>query len=432
MNHPSNLISFLVSLGAIALVLIIGIAFSAGVALAPRVNDLRSPAAVATTEIATQPLRQSATETKTSSVAALEQTLMNIYQNTVPAVVNIWTTQKVEPLSLNQFDFSFPPAPFTPWAGRPQVPEDFQQYSQASGFVWDNEGHIVTNYHVVVDATDIAVNFADGRSLRAEVIGTDPDAELAVLKVDLTVDELHPLPLGDSDLLRPGQLAIAIGNPFGQEFTMTSGIISAVGRTIRGSNSSYSIPEVIQADVAINPGNSGGPLLNSRGEVIGINTLIISRSGANAGIGFATPINTARRIVPILIKDGKIEYAWLGITGVTLTTQVAESMSLPARTQGALVIEVGQDSPAAAAGLQGCDKSLTVAGHEYHLGGDVIVGIDDQPVQEMADLTAYLSEGCHPGDEVSLDIIRFSGEHGRITVTLGVRPRPDNADPENG
>jgi 2-alkenal reductase len=432
MSQPSNLISFLVSLGVISLVLVIAIAFSAGVALAPRVDSLRSPAAVATTEVITQPGIQPVTEPKTSSVAAFEQTLMNIYQRTVPAVVNIRTTQKVEPLSFDQFEYGFPPAPFTPWSGSPQVPEDFYQSSQASGIVWDNEGHIVTNYHVVVDATDIAVNFADGRGLRAEVIGADPDAELAVLKVDLTAPELQPLPLGDSDLLRPGQLAVAIGNPFGQEFTMTSGIISAIGRSIRGSSSSYSIPEVIQTDAAINPGNSGGPLLNRRGEVIGINTLIISRSGANAGIGFATPINTARRIVPILIKDGKIEYAWLGITGTTLTAQVAETMRLPTETEGALVIEVGQDSPAAVAGLQGCDETLTVAGQDYHLGGDVIVGIDDQPVQEMADLIAYLNEGCRPGDEVSLDIIRSGGEHDNISVTLGVRPRSHNVDLENG
>ncbi|RME50310.1 MAG: PDZ domain-containing protein, partial [Caldilineae bacterium] len=304
----------------------------------------------------------------------------------------------------------------------PQQPREYYNHGLGSGFVWDKEGHIVTNYHVVADATDVEVVFADGTEAKAEVLGTDPDADLAVIKVDLPAEDLHPVTLGDSDALQPGQIAIAIGNPFGQDFTMTSGIISAVGRTIRSGNSPFSIPEVIQTDAPINPGNSGGPLLNRHGEVIGINTMIISRSGASAGIGFAVPINIAKTVVPTLMKGERYEYSWLGITGTTLTPEVADFMDLPDGTRGVLVIDVATNSPADKAGLRGSDKTLKVAGAEYQLGGDVITAIDDQPVEEMDDLIAYLVEETRPGDTVTLTVLHPNGEQETLKVTLAARP----------
>jgi 2-alkenal reductase len=416
---------YLLTLGTVtALVLVIAVSFAVGVALAPQLNNVTHAAPAPPVGDAVQPAALPADPT--DLVAAFEQTLIGIHQTALPSVVNIQVTQRVEQPS----GFG-PPSPFAPFPETPQTPEVFFQRGEGSGFVWDDEGHIVTNYHVVAGATGVEVRFADGRSVEAEVLGTDPDADLAVIKVDLPADELQPLLLGDSDTLQPGQLAIAIGNPFGQEFTMTSGIISAVGRTIRSGNSPFSIPEVIQTDAPINPGNSGGPLLNRSGEVIGINTQIISRSGANAGIGFAVPINIAKQVVPTLIEGGTFEYAWLGITGQTLSPEVANFMELPAGTIGALVINVVQGSPADEAGLQGSDKMLKVEGQEYKSGGDVIVAIDGQLVREMDDLITYLVEETRPGDKVTLDVIRPDGEKESIPVTLGVRPRPNSVSEEN-
>ncbi len=412
-------------------------AFAGGLVLAPYVIGEVQAVSQPEPTVVSQPVAQSAAA-EVDIVAAYEQRLSDIYQQTLPSVVNIRVTQKVEGFSGDeQFDYRFSPfpppfGPFEPYPGPlPQPPEEFYNRGQGSGFVWDEEGHIVTNYHVVAEATDVEVVFADDTTVKAEVLGTDPDSDLAVIKVDVPADTLQPVEFGDSDTLQVGQLAIAIGNPFGQEFTMTSGIISAVGRTIRSGNSPFSIPEVIQTDAPINPGNSGGPLLNRQGEVVGINTQIISRSGTNAGIGFAVPINIARRIVPTLIKGESYQYAWLGITGATLTSEVADFMKLPANTKGALVINVAQDSPADEAGLQGSDKTLKVTGTEYQLGGDVITAINDQPVADMDDLITYLVEETHPGDEVTLTVIRADGQQEEVQVTLGIRPGVETINAEN-
>jgi S1-C subfamily serine protease len=280
----------------------------------------------------------------------------------------------------------------------------------------------VTNYHVVKDSETVRVIFADGDSALAEVIGTDPDAELAVLEVDLPASDLQPLLIGDSDNLKVGQLTIAIGNPYGQDFTMTSGIVSAVGRTIPSNNSAFSIPEVIQTDAAINPGNSGGPLLNRRGEVVGINTMILSDSGSSDGVGFAVPINIVKQIVPTLIAGEEYEYAWLGISGASLTDEVAEAMGLPDDIQGTLIINVVQDSPAARAGLRSSQEVLTVAGLNYPYGGDIIAAIQGEPMASMGDLITYLVENTRPGDPVTLSLIRSGGERENVRVTLGARP----------
>ncbi len=349
-------------------------------------------------------------------VAAHEQVLIGIYERLLPSVVEIRTSRR---LGLPEELPSFPSIP-----GFPEDRFPFER-SGGSGFVWDDQGHIVTNHHVVDGADRLTVIFSDGTERQAEVLGTDPDSDLAVLKLlDRDGLTMPPAPLGDSGAVKPGQLAVAIGSPFGQEFTITSGIVSAVGRTIRSGNSQFSIPEVIQTDAPINPGNSGGPLLDRRGHVIGVNTQIISRSGSNSGIGFAVPINTAKRVIPELIENGHYQYAWLGISGTSLRPDVAELMDLPRDTRGTLVIDVTRNGPAEAAGLLGSDRSEQVEGLDLRLGGDIIVGIDGIPVRTIDDLIAYLVDNTRPEDESVLEVIREDGSRETIQVTLDRRPSP--------
>ena len=347
-------------------------------------------------------------------VAAHEQVLIGIYDRLLPSVVEIRASRQV---GLPEDPPRFPSIP-----GFPEDRFPFER-SGGSGFVWDDQGHIVTNHHVVDGADRLTVIFSDGTERRADVLGTDPDSDLAVLKLADSEGLTMPgAPLGDSGAVKPGQLAVAIGNPFGQEFTITSGIVSAVGRTIRSGNSQFSIPEVIQTDAPINPGNSGGPLLDRNGEVIGVNTQIISRSGANSGIGFAVPINTAKRVIPELIKNGQYQYAWLGISGTSLRPDVAELMDLPRDTRGTLVIDVIGDGPAEAAGLLGSDRSEQVEGLDLRLGGDIIIAIDGTPVRTIDDLIAYLVDNARPEDESMLEVIRENGSRETIQVTLDRRP----------
>ena len=349
-------------------------------------------------------------------VAAHEQVLIGIYERLLPSVVEIRTSRR---LGLPEELPSFPSIP-----GFPEDRFPFER-SGGSGFVWDDQGHIVTNHHVVDGADRLTVIFSDGTERQAEVLGTDPDSDLAVLKLlDRDGLTMPPAPLGDSGAVKPGQLAVAIGSPFGQEFTITSGIVSAVGRTIRSGNSQFSIPEVIQTDAPINPGNSGGPLLDRRGHVIGVNTQIISRSGSNSGIGFAVPINTAKRVIPELIENGQYQYAWLGISGTSLRPDVAELMDLPRDTRGTLVIDVTRNGPAEAAGLLGSDRSEQVEGLDLRIGGDIIVGIDGTPVRTIDDLIAYLVDNTRPEDESVLEVIREDGSRETIQVTLDRRPSP--------
>lgn len=346
-----------------------------------------------------------------------EKLLTAIYRQTVPSVVNITVVKKVEGA------LGFPGLPEIPgFPSIPRLPEEFYQEGQGSGFVWDEKGHIVTNNHVVEGADTVEVTFWDETSVKAEVVGADPDSDLAVIKVNPAEVELHPVTLGDSDALAVGQMAIAIGNPFGQVGTMTKGIISALGRTFRPGGSPFAIPEMIQTDAAINPGNSGGPLLDSKGQVIGINTLILSRSGSSAGVGFAVPINIAKRVVPVLIEKGEYRYAWLGISGTDLRPAISEIMNLPAGTRGALVIEVSQGGPADKAGLRGSSKTAKINGREVKVGGDVIIAIDKTPVRDMDDLIIYLVEETQPGQRAELTVLR-EGKEVKIAVELGERPR---------
>ena len=345
-------------------------------------------------------------------VAAQDQVIHDIYESTLPSVVYIRISRNLG---------SAAERPRIP--DIPDIPDDFFERSGGSGFVWDDQGHIVTNHHVVTEADRITVLLPNRIEMEAEFLGSDPDSDLAVLKVSDPDGFLKAATLGDSNDVAMGQLATAVGNPFGQEFSITAGIVSGIGRTIRSGHSQFSIPEVIQTDAPINPGNSGGPLLDRNGHVIGVNTQIISRSGANSGIGFAVPINIAKQVIPSLISNGEYQYSWLGISGTTLRPDLAEAMDLPRRTQGALVIDVVRDGPAEDAGLEGSQGTLEMEGLELPIGGDIIVAIDGDAVETIDDVIAYLVANTRPDQEVSMDVIR-NGETVQLTVKLGARPGP--------
>ena len=385
------------------------------------------------------PASETATEIDADTiVAAFEQVISGVHTDVIPSVVNIIVIDRMEagsmPPWLNR-PFPFAPQPQPNPDDRSDENQDesaqpqedfFFRNGQGSGFVWDTHGHIVTNHHVVEDAHRILVIFADGTEAYAEVIGADPAADIAVLKIDYDETALTPVTLGDSNAVQVGQLAIAIGNPFGQEFTTTIGIVSAVGRTIRSGSTPFSVPKIIQTDAPINPGNSGGPLLDRRGNVIGINAQIVTGTGSNAGVGFAIPINTAKQIVPALIDDGDFKYSWLGIRGANLRPEAAELMGADAATQGALIIDLAPDGPAEQAGLLGSEELERTDDGNIQYGGDVIVAVDETPITGMDDLIIYLLENTMPGDTVTMSVIRNGGDTASIRVTLAERPETLN------
>ncbi len=300
--------------------------------------------------------------------------------------------------------------------------------SSGSGFVWDSAGHIVTNQHVVEGASALRVTFSDGIVLDAELIGTDPDSDVAVIKVDPSLVELVVVEQGRIEDVAVGQRAIAIGNPFGLVGSMTTGIVSAIGRSVAGQTN-YSIPLAIQTDAAINPGNSGGPLLNERGQVIGINFQIASANGSNSGVGFAIPISIVQRVVPALIENGVYRHAYLGISGQTYSPAWAEALGFPQDARGAYVMTVAEGGPAARGGLRaGAGNTDILLGVDMSgpiylpSGGDLITAIDDQPVKRFDDLLIYLESSKSPGEQVTLTVLRSTGEK-QVQVTLGERPR---------
>ena len=293
-----------------------------------------------------------------------------------------------------------------------------------SGIVYDLSGHIITSNHVVADYQKIRVVFHDGESYTAQVTGTDPFADLAVIKVDDTNPQtLHTLPLGNSSKLRIGDEVIAIGSPFGLTGSMTSGIVSQLGRILNPPDiGSFSIPNVIQTDAAINPGNSGGPLLNDQGEVIGINTAIQTQTGEFSGVGFAVPSNTMKRIIPYLIQDGHYKHPWLGVSGITIDPDLSDSLGLSAQS-GFLIENIVPNSPAANAGLHASNQTKTVEGIKYKIGGDIIIGVDNTPVKKLEDLLNYLQDNKSAGDKMVLKIIRNDKT---IEVTLTLQERPSS------
>jgi 2-alkenal reductase len=289
-----------------------------------------------------------------------------------------------------------------------------------SGFVIDTDGHIVTNNHVIENASYIEVTFVDGTVVEAQLVGRDADADLAVISVDPSQVSLQPVTFANSDQVFVGQEVLAIGSPFGQAFTLTSGIVSALDRSLE-SDSSFSIPKLIQTDAAINPGNSGGPLLDLAGNVIGVNSAILSSSRSASGVGFSIPSNSVLRVVPYLIANGKYTHSWLGISGSTLYPAQREAMKLDDNLRGVMVGDVSSGSPASKAGLKASTGEVTTPLGRYSTGGDIITAINDTPVTDMSDLIDYLEFYTLPGDTVTLSVLR-NGQNTSVQVTLQARP----------
>ena len=333
----------------------------------------------------------------------------DIYRRDAPGVVQVTATQIVNGQSSDLFGFPFP--------------TEQRQQSLGSGFVVDKAGHIVTNYHVVQGARSVQVSFSDNESMKARIVGVDPSTDIAVLQVDAHARALTPLTLGNSDAVRVGDSVVAIGNPLGLDRTVTAGIVSALQRVIQSPNS-YSIDHVIQTDAALNRGNSGGPLLNARGEVIGVNSQIAAGdtgASGNIGIGFAVPINTVRTVAAQLIKSGYVEHAYLGITARAVTPNAARLFKLPIN-HGLLVASVQPSSGAARAGLRAGRQNVTLAGETYPLGGDLIGAISGNPLYSIDQLRDQIADK-KPGDRVQLDVYR--GDQRRtVTVKLGRQPSP--------
>jgi S1-C subfamily serine protease len=336
------------------------------------------------------------------ALTAEEQQLANIYSQVSPSVVSINVSARISGDTTFGDGFSF---------------------GSGSGFVIDTQGHIVTNNHVVDGATRIEVNFFDGTIVRGEVVGLDPDSDLAVLRVDVPAERLRPIQFADSDQLVIGQSSIAIGSPFGQRWTMTRGIISALDRTIQGLTR-FSIGSVIQTDAAINPGNSGGPLLDLQGRLIGVNSQIVSENRVNSGIGFAIPSNLVRRVAEDLIADGQVNYSYLGISSDPerdVTLALIEQLGLPNNTRGVVVLGVEANGPAAAAGLRNASNPVLVDGEQVPTSVDIITAIDGQPVAGMSELVSYLASNTQPGQTVNLTVLR-DGQTVSVPVVLSGRP----------
>jgi S1-C subfamily serine protease len=334
--------------------------------------------------------------------------LMAIYAQVNPSVVNV--TNYTSGDSLNGLPRNFPENALIP-------------LGSGSGFVWDDQGHIVTNHHVVQGADEVQITFSDGTTGLAELVGSDVTSDLAVLRIDPTGYNLQPVRRGSLEDVQVGMRVAAIGNPFGLEGTLTSGIVSAIGRSIPAAES-FSIPNSIQTDAPINPGNSGGPLLNERGEVIGVNAQIRSQTGVNSGVGFAIPIAIVERVVPALIANGRYEHSYLGVSGTTFSPLCAEDLGVERAVRGAYLNQVLPGTPAAAAGLLGGSED---SGTRYinlcpqQRGGDIITAINDQPVTSFDDVLSYLESYTSPGDVVSVRILR-EGEEYLVDVELAPRP----------
>jgi putative serine protease PepD len=324
---------------------------------------------------------------------ALETENVNIYKQASPAVANI-VTRAVE------YDFFFNAVPVE---------------GAGSGFVIDGDGHILTNFHVVQNAQEVEVTLGDQSHYKAKVIGADTRNDIALLQIQSKKGKIASLPLGDSEALQVGQRVLAIGNPFGFQSTLTTGVVSALGRTVQTGETTF-IDQAIQTDAAINRGNSGGPLLNSHGEVIGINSAIYTPSGTTAGIGFAIPINTARRVAEDLITLGRVRRASLGVEGTAIWPELAEAVNLPVK-EGILIERVIPDGPAARAGLRGGTRAVMAGLRELRLGGDILVGAEGKPVTSQMDLNLILNRE-RPGDKITLSVYR-DGKKIEIPVSLG-------------
>ncbi len=350
---------------------------------------------------------EGSTQVPTTFRVAKALTIAEIFKRSAPGVVQITATSAATSQA----------SPF----GNPfGSPDSQQQRALGSGFVIDKAGYIVTNYHVVEGAKSIQVTFSNNSSIDASLVGSDPSTDIAVLKVNTSSSALTPLTLGDSDLVHVGDSVVAIGNPFGLSRSVTAGIVSAIQRQITAPNR-YAIDHVIQTDAAINHGNSGGPLINARGEVIGVNAQIETGGVAqgNVGVGFAVPSDTVKSVAGQLIKNGKIDHAAIGVLAQDVTADVAKAFRLPV-TSGVIVEQVQAGSGAAAAGIKAGKTDVTVAGQSYKLGGDIIVEANGVPIRDLAGLRDVIA-GLQPGDTITLEVYR-GDEQKTIEVKLGRRP----------
>jgi serine protease Do len=358
------------------------------------------------------------------SLESLQQAYEKVYQAVLPSVVNITVTQKGQTTVTTN--------PANPFDAPDQNAPEGQPSALGSGFVWDTSGNIVTNNHVVEGAETIMVTFSDGTSKTATLVGADLASDLAVIKVEPTT-KLIPVQLTDSTQVKIGQIAIAIGQPFGLQGTMTVGIISGLGRslpvdsTIDGGGS-YTIPDVIQTDAPINPGNSGGVLVDISGKLIGVTTAIESPVRGNAGIGYVVPSVIVQKVVPALISKGSYQHAWLGITGRSMSVELAKAMNLNPDQRGALVIKVTADGPAQKAGILGSNNEATIYGTTTEIGGDIITKVEGQPINEFEDLAAYLARFGEVGKTILVTVLR-DGKEMQLSATLQARPATPTATP---
>jgi serine protease Do len=355
----------------------------------------------------------------------LQDSYQQIYETVNPSVVDIRVVQEVS--SQQDSGYQMPGIPGFPQFNTPQ--EATPSQVEGTGFIFDTDGHIITNNHVVTGAARIIVTFNDGTEAEATLVGADSGTDLAVIKVDVDPALLKPVTMADSTQLKVGQITVAIGSPFQLQGTMTTGIVSALGRTIEDSSStsssvSYSIPDIIQTDAAINPGNSGGPLLDLNGEVIGVNTAIESTSDSNAGIGYAIPSAIVKLVAAELIKSGSFEHTYLGISSSVMNSDIAKEMGLDANTDGILVTSVAKGSPAYDAGLKGYTDEVTIDGVTYYVGGDIITSIDGNPINGYNDLISYLLLHTSVGQKVTFEVLR-DGKAIEVSATLSARPAGD-------
>jgi serine protease Do len=351
-----------------------------------------------------------------SSLVEDQAALAALYEQISPSVVNISVEAAGENVAL----------PDIPGFELPEGIPNRPQRGEGSGWIYDDEGHIVTNNHVVDGATKVTVSFHNGFWAEAEVVATDPQSDLAVVKVTPPEGmEWRPVALAEDNGARVGHTVAAFGNPFGLENTMTTGIVSALGRSFPVGEfglSRYSLPDVIQTDAAINPGNSGGPLINLYGELVGVNFAIESATRSNSGVGFAIPVSIVKRVVPALIAGGKFDYAYLGLQGNTITPELADALDLESNKLGVYVSSVVPGGPAEVGGVQGGDETVTTGdGAELQKGGDIVTAIDDQPVRRFEDLVSYLVTKAAPGQSVTLTVLR-DGTEQQLSVQLSVRP----------
>jgi serine protease Do len=358
-----------------------------------------------------------------------EQVYVDVYKQVDPSVVHIRVVLNTSSSS-DTSPFSIPNLPNIPGlpGPTPQAPSTIPDQAIGSGFVYDTQGHIITNNHVVVDATRIIVTFYDGTTAVAKLIGTDPDSDLAVVQVDGFQSLIKPVTMGDSTTIPVGEVVVAFGNPFGLQNSMSAGIISGLGRLLSSSDqatstgTNYSIPDILQTDAPINPGNSGGPLVTLSGDVIGVNTAIESQSGTNSGVGYAVPSALVKKVVPELISKGTMTHSWLGIAGGSMDIDLATAMKLDPNQHGVLISNVVVGGPGEKAGLKGSDTTVSIDGQQAQIGGDIIVGINDHPVNVFDDLLGYVILNGNVGQTVTLHIIR-DGKPMDVSLTLEARPK---------